>query len=1056
VLCTHCRRELSEDARFCSGCGSPVEPRGPQDGERRQLTVAFCDLVGSTEFAARLDPEEWRDLVRGYHAAAADVIARFGGHVAQYLGDGVLAWFGWPTAHDDDAERAVRAGLALLDAIAQLNERAVASQRPPLAVRVGIHTGAVVVGGAGAFGETPNVAARVQAAAAADSVWITEATHRLVSGLFVVDALGPHPLKGTATSIPLYRVRQPSGVRGRLGAAAARGLTPFVGREEERRLLQARWEQVEEGDGQVVLVTGEAGIGKSRLVQAFKEDLGGARHTWIECAGSSFHGNTPFHPVTEMLAQAFGLREGDAPERALDRLVAALASAGLAPAEAVPLIAPLLGLESTPDYPSQLLAPAQQRRRLVSTLTAWIFASARLQPVVLLVEDLQWVDPSTLELLGLLVEQGATVPLLLLLTARPDFHAPWPLRAHQAQLVLNRLSRRHVRAMVRQVIARVALSDEVVEAVAARTDGVPLFVEELTRLVHEGGGPRTSVAHEIPTTLQASLNARLDQIGRAKEVAQIGAVIGREFSHTLLLMVSELPEDELLRALEALTQAELLHARGQPPDATYLFKHALVQDAAYASLLNSRRRELHRRIARVLGERFPERAGREPELLAHHWTEAGEASSAIDAWWRAGLFAMTRFAHAEAVAHFERGLGLLATLADSPERAQRELQLLVLLGQSLFVVKGFGASEPAAVVGRVRELTERLEDSPAVFLTLLGIAASANARAEYRSGREVAERLLAMANHVDLPSARVWGHFLEAEACYHSGEPVRAHDHFERAIELYGREEKHLDLVLDPGVLSYAYAGLAAWQVGLADTARERLRVALELAQGLGRHFDLGLAEALGGILAFELREPARAEALDRLDALLRMAREHQFQQLRVHATAQRGWALVQAGQHVEGVAELRAALAMAFEAGQRPSQVHYQLVLAEALATVGEVDEAMALVDGVLTESGEVALERPDALRLRADLLSQRGAPSSEVESSYREAIGLAKAQGSRAYELRATAHFGRWLAARGRGAEAASLLAPLLASFSEGADTHDLREARALLGAFPPEASS
>ena len=476
--CPKCGSENAPEAIFCSQCGAaidvagqmraaeprsgPAEPRGSSlTGERRHLTVLFCDLVNSTSIAAQLDPEEWREIVADYHRAAAQAIERFGGHVAQYLGDGVMAYFGYPEAHDNDAERAARAGLAILDAISKLNTAA--PPRPELSARIGIDSGAVVVGAsagkdADVFGDTPNIAARVQAAAEPGTVLITDATHRLVSGLFVVDQLGAQALKGIERPVQLYRVIQPSGVRGRLEAAAAtRGLTPFVGREDELRLLMSRWERALDGEGQVALIIGEAGIGKSRLLQRFHEQIGGTPHTWIEAHAGAFFQNTPFYPVTELLQQFLGGNGGKSAEEQLAQLEPRLELAGLKPAETIPLIAPLLNLPLSDKYPPSSLSPEQQRRRLLATLVEWVLGAARVQPLVVATEDLHWADPSTLELIQLLVEQGATARLLLLYTARPEFRAQWPPRAHYMQITLNRLSARNVRTMVEEVAARKAI-----------------------------------------------------------------------------------------------------------------------------------------------------------------------------------------------------------------------------------------------------------------------------------------------------------------------------------------------------------------------------------------------------------------------------------------------------------------------------------------------------------------------------------------------------------------------------------------------------------------------
>ena len=574
--CARCGVENPVGQKFCGDCGADLsqptaaplsatpisiehgEPHEAPQGERRHLTVLFCDLVGSTEIASHLDPEQWREIVGEYHHAAAQAIERFGGHVAQYLGDGVMAYFGWPEAHDNDAERAARAGLAILDAISKLNEH---PTHPRLAARVGIDSGTVVVGtGAGkdtdVFGDTPNIAARVQSAAEPGTVVITDAVHRLISGLFVVEDRGAQALKGLERPVQLYRVVQPSGVRGRFEAAAAtRGLTPFVGREHELRLLMSRWERALEGEGQVTLIIGEAGIGKSRLVQRFHEQIAGTPHTWVEAAAGAFFQNTPFYAVTEMLREFLAWRSDESAEEQLTRLESRLLLAGLKPAEALPLIAPLLNLPLPAKYPPLSLSAEQQRRRLLATLVEWLLGAARMQPTVVATEDVHWADPSTLELIQLLVEQGATAQLLLLYTTRPEFHAPWPPRAHHTQITLNGLTSRNVRIIVGEVAAQKALSEETIATVVERTGGVPLFVEEMMRVVLEIGSARLT-GHEIPVTLHDSLMARLDRLGTAKEVAQVGAVIGSEFSYELLHAVHPLSEEDLQGALRKLADAE--------------------------------------------------------------------------------------------------------------------------------------------------------------------------------------------------------------------------------------------------------------------------------------------------------------------------------------------------------------------------------------------------------------------------------------------------------------------------------------------------------------------
>jgi class 3 adenylate cyclase len=737
--------------------------------------VLFCDLVGSTEIAARLDPEEWQEIVAAYHRAAAEAIGRFGGHVAKYLGDGVMAYFGYPEAHDNDAERAARAGLAILESLAQLNQLGSTgsslSSPVKLSARVGIDSGAVVVGSSAGnetdvFGEAPNIAARVQGVAAPDTVLISAATHRLVTGLFVVEDCGAQPLKGVEQPLQLYRVMRPGAVHGRLAAeAASRGLTPFVGREDELLLLTSRWQRVLDGEGQAVLVVGEAGIGKSRLTQQFRRQITDTPHTWVEAAAAPFYQNTPFYPVTEALWQLvweqslnrFGdyLRELQAQQsdhdgnenpkvEQIDDLQSGLVSAGLNPAEAIPLIAPLLHLPLSAEYGQSSLSPDQQRRRLLGTLIEWLLGAARVQPLVIVIEDLHWADPSTLELIHLLLEQGGTARILVLCTARPEFRAEGPLRAHHTQLTLNRLNARNVRDMIGEVAARNALAAETVDAMVERTSGVPLFVEELTRAVLESGNTRLQ-AREIPATLHGSLMARLDRLGPAKEILQIGSVIGSEFSYELLHAVHPVSDDNLQRELRSLTDADLLHVRGLAPNSTYQFKHALIRDISYEALLRSRRRELHRVVARTIDERFPNVKETHPEVLARHWTEAGEVDAAIAEWSRAAAAARARNAFAEAHQTYERALALLSELPESPGRDLRELELWQLMGPILEITRGWVAPETVDARERMAVLAERSGS-----LRQLGSSLSARAFTAWMSGdlstaQSVADQALELA-----------------------------------------------------------------------------------------------------------------------------------------------------------------------------------------------------------------------------------------------------------------------------------------------------------------------
>jgi class 3 adenylate cyclase len=683
-------------------------PHAPQ-AERRQLTVLFCDLVDSTALSRRLDPEDYREVVREYQAVCAAVIQRFDGHIAQYLGDGLLVYFGYPQAHEDDAQRAGGAGLGILEAMRPLNVRLEQERGMRLAVRIGVHTGPVVVGAMGggerqeqlALGDTPNLAARLQGLAAPNTVVVSAATLGLIEGFFTCQALGEHTIKGLDEPLRVYQLLAESGAQTRLDVVPSRGLTPLVGREQEVGLLLERWAESTEGRGQVVLLSGEAGIGKSRLVEVLRERVGRERVTWLTFRCSPYHTNSALYPVIAHLQRVLQWRPEATPAERLERLEHVLRAARLPLGEAVPLVAALLSVPLAERYPSLDWSPQKQKQKTYEALVAWLVAEAERQPVLAVWEDLHWADPSSLEWLGLVLDQTPTVPLCHLLTCRPEFPPPWAPRSYLTQLTLARLTRPQVEEMVRRVTGGKALPAEVVQQIVAKTDGVPLFVEELTKTVLESGllqkhedyyeltGPLPPLA--IPATLQDALMARLDRLAEGKAVAQLGAVLGRTFAYELLQAVAPLDELALWRDLVQLVQAEVLYQRGVPPQATYTFKHALVQDAAYQSLLRSTRQQYHQRTAQVMVERFPDLAETQPELLAQHYTAAGLGAQAIPYWLRAGQCAIERSANVEAISHLTRGLELLKALPDTIERAWQELELQIALGPALMATKGWGS-----------------------------------------------------------------------------------------------------------------------------------------------------------------------------------------------------------------------------------------------------------------------------------------------------------------------------------------------------------------------------
>ena len=1087
LQCPACGVANRTNAKFCSECAAPlgalssqpaekpqpspgpIAPAAQLDspsvaGERRHLSVLFCDLVGSTGIAGNLDPEDWREVVTSYHHVAAESVARFGGYVAQFLGDGLLVFFGYPQAHEDDPERAVLAGLAILDAMSGLNSRIAHARCPRLAVRIGIHSGSVVVDEssgkrANVFGDVPNVASRVQTAAAPDTVVITAAVHHLVSGLFTIEDQGEQSLKGVEHPIRLYRVIRPSGARGRLAAAAAQGLTPFVGREDELRLLLNRWDQAREGEGQVMLVVGEAGIGKSRLVQRFHEQIADTPHTWVESAAASLHQNTPLYTVEDLLEQGFRWRGEQSDDERIADLEASLDAAAVKLGEAVPLIAPLMKLPVPDKYPTLRKPPDQHRKRLLATIAAWALGTARVQPLVVVIEDLHWVDPSTLEVIQLLAEQNAIAPLLLICTARPEFRAPWPLRSHHAQLTLNRLSARNTREMVGRLTTHEALPADVVEAVIERSGGVPLFVEELIRTVADTGDVKPAL-REIPATLRDSLMARLDRLGDAREVAQVAAVIGHEFSWELLAAIAATEDDKLAGALKRLADAGLLLEQGIPPEASYRFRHALIQDAAYQSLLRSKRQSYHRRIAQVLEERFPNTIGAQPQLLAHHYTEAGLGQTAIPHWQMAGQKAVQRSANAEAVSHLTKGLELLKALPESPERFQQELTLQLALGTPLIATKGFGSPEVGKVYARARELCRQAGEAPQLFPVLWGLWVFYTARAEHIVARELAEQCLRLAESAGEA-------FMLVEAHHALGVTLTALAEFAPAL-------KHLDHVIinhdpmqpgglsfgqDPKVVCLSQAAWALWVHGYPDEARKRNDEALALAQKLSHPYSLAAALNFGSIVHQFDQDPQATEKL--AEAATKLSTEHEFAYWIPWGSVMRGSAMLLRGQLEVGITQMRQGIT-AFRATGAQVMVPYFLgLLAAAYGKAGHVEDALSVLaeaHKVVADTGECWWEA-ELCRLEGEVRLMKSAPEDsplndqkQAEEYFCRALDIARRQTAKSLELRAAMSLSRLWRKQGKPEEARRILADVYGWFKDGLDTADLRECKALLQARTP----
>jgi class 3 adenylate cyclase/predicted ATPase len=1049
-------------------------PPTPLEAERRQLTVMFCDLVDSTVLSGQLDPEDLREVVRAYQETCAKVVARFEGHIAQYLGDGLLVYFGYPLAHEDDAQRAVRAGLGIVEALGQLNTRLRQEREVQIAVRLGVHTGLVVVGEMGsgtrqeqlALGETPNLAARLQGLAAPNMLVISAATWQLLRGFFACQSLGTHLLKGVAQPLGIYQVLSESTARSRLDAAGSTGLTPLVGREQEVGLLLERWAQVKDGLGQVVLLSGEAGIGKSRLVRVLQEHVASEPQVWLTpCQCSPYYQNTALYPLIDHLERvALRFDREESPAQKLRKLEGFLVQYGLPLAEAVPLFTTLLSLPLPAAYAPLPMSSEQQKQKTLHTLLSILLHIAVQQPLLFVMEDLHWVDPTTLELLSLLVDQGPTARILVLLTCRPDFSPPWMGRTHLTQVTLQRLPRRQAAEMTSRVAQCKALPSEVVEQVVAKTDGVPLFVEELTKMVLESGllqeredryelsGPLPPLA--IPTTLHDSLLARLDRLAMVKGLAQLGATLGREFTYALLLAVSPWDEVSVHQGLQQLVATEFLYQQGLPPQATYRFKHALIQDTAYQSLLKSTRQQYHRRIAQVLEGRFPHICETQPELLAQHYTEAGLTEQAIPYWQRAGQHASDRSAYLEAISHVTTGIKLLQTLPETPEHTQQALTLYIILGAALLMTKGHGAPEVEQAYMQARALCQQVGETPQLAPALFGLWRFYIVRPQFHTTREIGETLLHLAQRADDAALVVIAHYALGVTALWLGTLPAARMHLETGSAHYTPDQRRA-LVFrtgqDPGVACQAYGAWTLWLLGYPAQALARVHEALALAHELSHPFSLAWARPLAAIVSQFRRDVVVVH--EQAEATVALATEQGFPFLVALGTGLRGWALAMQGQDEEGLAQVRQGIAAWRAIGAAVLVPYFCTLLADVAAHLGHTEEGLqALAEAhTLMEQHDERWWEAEIHRLRGVvLLRQPGTPQAEAEAWLQQALDVARRQEAKGLELRAAMSLARLWQQQGKLAEAHDLLAPIYGWFTEGFDTADLQEAKALLEAL------
>jgi predicted ATPase/class 3 adenylate cyclase len=1020
----------------------------------------FCDLVGSTALASRLDPEDLREVIGKYHKEVATVVGRFDGFVAKYMGDGVLAYFGYPQAHEDDAERAVRAGLEIVST-ARLVPAAPGGR---LLVRVGIATGLVVVGdlvGAGearergVVGETPNLAARLQTLAESGSVVVAATTRKLIGGIFEYEELGNVELKGFLAPVAAWRVRCEGTAESRFDALhSAVGLTPLVGREEEIELLLRRWTEAK-NEGRVVLLTGEPGIGKSRLSVALQERLRNEPHVRLRYFCSPHYQDSALHPTIVQLEQAAGFERDDIPDIRFQKLRAQLISTS-APIADLTLLAELLHIPGGDLYAKSPLNPQRKKEETFEALLRQLVALTRNQPVLMIYEDAHWIDPSSRELLDRVVARVANLPMLLLITFRPEFQQPWSGLSHVTMLALGRLAPRQGAMLVQRVAGKKSLPAGTVKEIVARTDGVPLFVEELTKAVLEVDASKDNAEHisalAVPPTLHASLMARLDRLGpTAKQVAQTGAAIGREFSYELLGAVANRNERELLDELARLVTAELVFQRGAPPNSVYTFKHALVQDAAYTTLLRSDRQRLHTRIAEVLERRFPERVAREPELLAQHFMEARLIERAIGYWLKAGERATERSANLEAIRHLTRGLEALKTLPESTERDRRELAFQIALGTPLIAVHGYSAPQTGAAYRRARVLCERLGEAEPLVATLSGEFVYCFVRGDYPMMRRLSDEARQVSERLPNPVIRLASHRLAGITAMHFGAFPEARSEFETILQLYDAQQHRsqpVHYVHDPQVSALTYLALVLWILGFPDQARHLSKMAFRCAAELDQaNLTAHVHNFAGAGLDELLDDVAGVQAHG--DAIVELADRHSLGYWRVNGLILRGWAMVRQGAAEAGIALMRRNAADRAALGVGWYQARYLCMLAAAYAQVGQAEPGLC----VIAEAKDLVARNDEHMwegeldRIEGELVRVKGGSTAEIEACFARAIAMTRTQGAKSLELRATCSLARMWCDQGRRKDARALLAPVLSWFTEGFETADLRAAKALL---------
>ncbi|WP_455221269.1 adenylate/guanylate cyclase domain-containing protein [Kaarinaea lacus] len=1084
-VCTQCQFENPPGFKFCGNCGKPLtiqasnstqlEPAAAEtvashsQAERRQLTVLFCDVVGSAALSEHIDPEDLRDIMGKYRDTCQNVVSQYQGHIAQYLGDGILVYFGYPKANEDDAVRAVQSGLELIQHIEELNQHLSEEQGISLSVRVGIHTGLVVVGEIGsddkrslAMGTTPNVAARLQDLAETNSVLISDATYRLVQSKFSSVPMGEHQLKGFSHPFALYKVEDIAQVTKTSDAQSAFNQVPLIGREQESALIVDRYEQAKIGQGQAVLLSGEAGIGKSRLVQLLREVALGDEICLLECWGSPYHKNSFLHCVINVLQNVLELDKCSSDEEKIKQLESPLAAFGVPLSESVPLLAELLAIPLPEDrYSAPQVTPQQRKQKILEALLGVVLGLASERMVVIIIEDLHWVDPTTIELLGLLLDQVPTSNIFVLLSYRLEFTPPWTPRAHITHITINRLTRKQSGHMVRWIAGNKDLPVSVFSEIIRKTDGTPFFVEELTKMVlesdllkethehYELDKPVSSLA--IPSTLQDSLMARLDKLGPAKELAQLSATLGREFAHNLLKAVTDSSYEKLNQHLSHLVFHELLYQRGLPPTASYTFRHALVHEVAYQSLLRKTRQKYHRKIAEVLAAEFPEKIQENPEIMAHHCNEAGDYESAVQHWMRAGRMAIQRSANSDATVHLSNALQALKHLPDSSQSAEAELQIQAALGLAYMLLNGYGADEVQCAYGRAYELSRHSGKSSAMFPILCGLWEFYLVRADLDAAQDLAVQLQNIASETNVPTQ-----FHEAQrtlgaTSFWRGDFTSAEHYLARAIQSSADDNPPDRMPIyghDTQAATLGSAACVSWLMGYADRALELIQQSVSRANKIKHPFSIVYANYFSAIVQ-QLRGNTE-KTRELAEKTMQLCEQYEFWFWYDTATMLNLWAQYELTGESKFIDQYTSVLYKYIKRGSRLALTYLHSLLARMYIKAGKWEDAAKVIDKSISKlpTHHEHFFQPELFRLKAVIAwLRKSAATNEIEGWFKEAIDLAQRQSGLGLELRTVTDYCHYLLQQEQTELAEQKLTEILKRVNEGGETQDFQQAELLL---------